>query len=239
MDRDRLKGYLDEGLSLAQIGALENRHPSTIRWWLNRYGLEPNGRKHGRRTSIDAELLQALSDEGLPVREIASRVGVSPSTANRAMLRLGIVRRSGSRRAEAVAARKRGEKRFTSTCRRHGVTEFLALPGGRSRCARCNSEAVARWRRRIKRVLVEEAGGACVLCGFDEHVVALQFHHRDPEQKAHGIAEAGATRSLARARREAEKCVLLCANCHAQVEAGVKCLPVELGESRIRSETTD
>jgi IS30 family transposase len=42
MDRDRLKGYLDEGLSLAQIGALENRHPSTIRWWLNRYGLEPS-----------------------------------------------------------------------------------------------------------------------------------------------------------------------------------------------------
>jgi predicted Zn-ribbon and HTH transcriptional regulator len=139
-------------------------------------------------------------------------------------------RRSPSRRAAALAARARGETRFVSTCHRHGVGDFLALPGGRSRCARCNSEAVSRWRRRIKERLVDEAGGRCVLCGFDEHVAALQFHHRDPRSKVHGIAEAGATRSLARAREEAKKCVLLCANCHALVEVGIKTLPLELEE---------
>ena len=78
---------------------------------------------------------------------------------------------------------------------------------------------------------MKEAGGSCALCGFKEHVAALHFHHRDPALKSHGIAQAGATRSLARARREAKKCVLLCANCHALVEAGVKELPLELGET--------
>jgi hypothetical protein len=34
----------------------------------------------------------------------------------------------------------------------------------------------------------------------------------------------GATRSLERNRREAAKCVLLCSNCHAEVEAGLKIL---------------
>jgi hypothetical protein len=28
--------------------------------------------------------------------------------------------------------------------------------------------------------------------------------------------------------KEAKKCVLLCANCHAEVEAGVTCLPEDL-----------
>jgi hypothetical protein len=34
------------------------------------------------------------------------------------------------------------------------------------------------------------------------------------------------TRALAKAREEAAKCVLLCANCHAEVEAGIAQLPL-------------
>jgi transposase len=227
MDRDRLKGYLDEGLSLSQIAKLEQKHPSTIGYWVQRHDLRPNG-SNGRVVEINRDQLADLAAEGLPMREIASRLGVSPSTVKRYLARLGIVRRSPSRRAEAEAAHDRGESRFVHTCRRHGVTEFLAFPGGRSRCAKCNSEAVARWRRRIKEILVQEAGGCCALCGFDEHVAILQFHHRDPRTKLHGIAEAGATRSLSRAREEAKKCVLLCANCHGLVEIGRRTLPLEL-----------
>ena len=46
-------------------------------------------------------------------------------------------------------------------------------------------------------------------------------------------AARGVTRSLAAARAEAAKCVLLCANCHAEVEAGVKrltCRPMTGGD---------
>ena len=229
MEKARLEAYLREGLSLTQIGAVESKHPSTIGYWLKQHGLKPSGEKYGRRVDIEESLLRALVAEGLPVREMAERLGTSPSTIDRKLRDLGISKRWGSRKQEALAARARGEHRFTSTCRKHGPGDFLALPGGRSRCARCNSEAVARWRRRIKEVLVDEAGGRCAICGFDEYTAALQFHHRNPGEKSHGIAEAGATRSLARARAEAKKCVLLCANCHAGVEVGVKELPVELG----------
>ena len=67
---------------------------------------------------------------------------------------------------------------------------------------------------------MEEAGGRCVHCGFDAYVGALQFHHRDPATKAFELSRQGITRSLAHLRSEARKCVLLCANCHAMVEAG-------------------
>ena len=77
----------------------------------------------------------------------------------------------------------------------------------------------------MRDVLIAEAGGACAICGFDAHPAALQFHHIDPGQKSFTIRN-GETRSLARMRQEASKCVLLCANCHAQVEVGAADLPV-------------
>ncbi len=61
-----------------------------------------------------------------------------------------------------------------------------------------------------------------MLCGFDGHPSALQFHHVDPSSKSFHLSEGGMTRGIAKSRAEARKCVLLCANCHALVEAGVK-----------------
>ena len=82
------------------------------------------------------------------------------------------------------------------------------------------------WRRKVKRILVEEAGGACAVCGYSRFDAALQFHHVDPTEKSFALSREGVTRSLARARAEAQKCVLLCANCHAEVEGGFVELPL-------------
>lgn len=47
----------------------------------------------------------------------------------------------------------------------------------------------------------------------------------DPASKSFAIASGGMSRSLARARAEVAECVFLCANCHAEVEAGLRQLP--------------
>jgi hypothetical protein len=91
---------------------------------------------------------------------------------------------------------------------------------------KCRAEAVSRRRRKVKEILVEEAGGKCVLCSYARHSAALQFHHLDPATKSFGLGVRGITRSIARLREEAAKCVLLCANCHAELEAGAVELPV-------------
>jgi 5-methylcytosine-specific restriction endonuclease McrA len=74
-------------------------------------------------------------------------------------------------------------------------------------------------------VLVEEAGGCCAICGYKRSVAALEFHHIVPAEKSFSLSHRGVARSLERARHEASKCVLLCSNCHAEVEAGVATLP--------------
>lgn len=82
-----------------------------------------------------------------------------------------------------------------------------------------------RRRRRVKDLLTAELGGACALCGYDRCPGALQFHHVDRTTKAFGLSTRGIARAYAIAREEAEKCVLLCANCHAEVESGFASLP--------------
>jgi hypothetical protein len=86
-------------------------------------------------------------------------------------------------------------------------------------------ERVSQRRRKMKLILVAEAGGRCALCGYDRCIGALHFHHLDPSTKRFHLSMQGVTRSLTAARAEMAKCALLCANCHAEVEAGLVTLP--------------
>jgi hypothetical protein len=123
-----------------------------------------------------------------------------------------------------------GEATPQLPCPKHGLARHVPRADGSFRCARCRSEQVADRRRRLKVQLVMEAGGRCALCGYDRCLAALQFHHVDPTTKRFAMSQRGVTRSLARAREEATKCVLLCANCHAEVEGGVARVPLRSGE---------
>ncbi|HEY2637146.1 MAG TPA: hypothetical protein VGI54_07150, partial [Solirubrobacteraceae bacterium] len=132
----------------------------------------------------------------------------------------GLETSAAARRVPARAADGSELRSVMRRCRRHGVTRHVRR--GRSwRCSRCTVIQVAAWRRRLKVRLVAEAGGACVLCGYARCMAALQFHHLDPATKRFSLSHRGLARSYAEAREEAGKCVLLCANCHAEVEAGV------------------
>ena len=81
-------------------------------------------------------------------------------------------------------------------------------------------EAVKRIRKSHRDSVLEHAGGKCQRCGYDTCSQALEFHHIDPDTKKFGIKD-GNTRSLKSMLEEAEKCVLLCANCHRELHYGI------------------
>lgn len=223
MDRDQLKRWLDEGLSLPQIGTLLDRDPSTVGYWVKKHGLTANGQdKHAARGGLTREQLEPLVLQGLTVRAIADALGVSESTVRHWMAKFDL--RTKRHRANRHLGADRKPTIIVDDCRHHGKTEFVLEGRGAYRCKRCRSEAVSRWRHRIKQTLITEAGGACALCGYSRHPAAMHFHHIDPATKWFSLSQEGVTRSLARARAEAQKCVLLCANCHAEVEAGAATL---------------
>jgi DNA-binding transcriptional ArsR family regulator len=216
-----LERYLAEGLSLERIGALIDRHPTTVAYWLQKHGLTAVNRdKYAPKGGLARNELEPLIAEGLSLREIGDRLGVSISTVRHWLCRYGLrtLTRAGPDRPDRIRRR----------CRRHGMTTFVAQGKHRYyRCRRCRSEDVAARRRRVKAILVSEAGGRCMICGYDTHPGALEFHHLDPARKEFELSLRGVTRSIARIREEARKCVLLCANCHAEVEGGVAELPLK------------
>ena len=109
-------------------------------------------------------------------------------------------------------------------CRRHGMAEFHRYRAGKGthrwRCKRCIGEHVTRRHQKLRRILVDEAGGACAVCGYDRCIINLHFHHVDPRTKAFSMSMARG-KSIAAYRLEAQKCVLVCANCHGEIEAGL------------------
>jgi hypothetical protein len=89
-------------------------------------------------------------------------------------------------------------------------------------------EAVKKRRYKVKAMSIEYKGGKCLICGYNKFQGALELHHIDRTKKSFGIGEKGYTRSWAKVKIELDKCVLLCANCHREVGAGIQQLPEEI-----------
>lgn len=96
-----------------------------------------------------------------------------------------------------------------------------------------NKRNVVKRRQRIKERAVLYKGGACLICGYNRCVSALDFHHLNPNEKDFGISNMY-TKNWESIKLELDKCVLLCANCHREIESNYLLLDLEqLEKSRI------
>lgn len=90
-------------------------------------------------------------------------------------------------------------------------------------CKKCHSESRA---NRFDDLLLEVFGEIkCQQCGYDSCKRAIDCHHLDTEEKDLEPSKMRSSFvSLERMRKEFEKCVLLCSNCHREVHAGYRIL---------------
>ncbi len=88
-------------------------------------------------------------------------------------------------------------------------------------------QAVGLRRKKLKTMVIEYKGGKCIICGYNKCAGAFDLHHIDGSTKEFGLSHRGLTRSWEKIQKEADKCVLLCANCHREVHAGIVQLPIE------------
>jgi transposase len=222
MDRESLARLLDMGLSLEQIGRRFGRDRSTVGYWVRKHGLQAaNAAKHSPRGGIGRGVLESLIEEGLSISGIAERLGVHASTVGYWLGKHELRTAQAQRREQGQRAKAAGRATVKMTCLHHGETDFWMEGRGAYRCLACRRDRVSDRRRRVKEILVSEAGGSCRICGYSRCLAALHFHHLDPGGKRFSMGREGVTRSLAVMREEAQRCVLLCANCHAEVEAGI------------------
>jgi hypothetical protein len=224
VDRDSLQLLLDQGLSLEEIGRRFGRPPGTVGYWVVKHGLRAvNADRFAPRGGLGRDQLEPLAEAGLSLQEIADALERSIATVRYWLRQHDLETLRKERRAPAPPPAPGSV--VTRHCRRHGAAPHRYEARGYFRCRKCAQQYVADRRRRVKAILVSEAGGSCAICGYDRCVRALEFHHLERASKEFAVSRQGVTRAISEARLEAGKCVLLCSNCHAEVEAGVIAVP--------------
>jgi hypothetical protein len=103
----------------------------------------------------------------------------------------------------------------------YGYTKPTRPNGSPSKKRVCSSCTCRRKRKRLTEKLLEYKGRKCIICGYNNCKRALQFHHLDPSTKLFTIGKDLGSKSWEKMKAELDKCILLCSNCHAEVESGM------------------
>ena len=96
------------------------------------------------------------------------------------------------------------------------LVSYYADPKGKSKWMSRQYEKRINQKRRYSLIL----GGKCEKCGYNKCLNALHFHHRDATMKLFEITPAIWGKSKVGDEQiieEVKKCMLLCANCHAEI----------------------
>lgn len=164
--------------------------------------------------------LQKLCKQGKSHREIAAVLGVSATT-------VGWWLHAYKLRSVNGTNTRSTKKPKCKVCGTTNPKKFYY--GRKSKCKRCWSKshtlAFSQPRRErramLKYAAVQAKGGCCQICGYRGNLAALQFHHPNKDEKHEGwhllFRSASASSKHARVlAKELQKCILLCANCHAE-----------------------
>ena len=72
--------------------------------------------------------------------------------------------------------------------------------------------------RERRLLLIQRKGARCERCGYDRNNAALAFHHTDPATKSFPVDLRSCSNTCWQSLLdEAEKCILLCLNCHSEI----------------------
>jgi hypothetical protein len=101
-------------------------------------------------------------------------------------------------------------------CQIKPITEFYSRNKYRlqSYCKKCfNTNCTQRWINK-KIEIVRDFGGKCSKCGYSKNLGALSFHHLFNKEFSWNKMR---LLSKEKMQKELSKCILVCANCHAEI----------------------
>jgi hypothetical protein len=154
---------------------------------------------------INKEELEEYIKEGLTIAKIAVKSNHGKTSVVRYLKKYNL-----------FTAKHKCAKRLTvKTCYICGeLNPSKFEPKRFSECKKCRCEYQKRIKQKRKVDLVNYKGGKCEKCGYNKCYAVLSFHHRDPTKKDFEIC--GSNKALHKLKIEADKCDLLCANCHLE-----------------------
>ena len=162
------------------------------------------------KKKINKDLVKELSLQKLSAKEIANKLGYSESYIQQLKKELG------------VKVRDLDKEIRCSTCGETDITKFYNSKQ-KTRCKKCTIESMKQRSQDFKTKLLNLYGdNKCQICGYNKCYQALEFHHLNPEEKEFNIAQMlrqSSTLNEDIMKKELEKCILVCSNCHREIHA--------------------
>jgi Zn ribbon nucleic-acid-binding protein len=167
---------------------------------------------------MDKQIIESYINSGLSFNQISKKSGKSLTTilywAKKYKLK------SKFKTFKNKAIEEYGESRFCPRCKEQvSINNFYSRrgkPNSSVYCKSCTNLQTIQRQRENKIKMVDYKGGKCEKCGYNKSHAALDFHHKDPSKKDFTIAHARLYSFNDKIKKELDKCVLLCANCHRE-----------------------
>lgn len=152
---------------------------------------------------MEREELQKLIDKNLSIRGICKELNKSYSAVRHWLKKYGL---------------KTNHKPFNTKYYTEEEKELIRVKRNK-KTTTCNRK---RAKERKQQIIETMFNGKCMACGYNHCFQALEFHHKNPDEKSFelNIAKLGQL-SMETINDEVSKCVLLCANCHREAHYGL------------------
>lgn len=165
--------------------------------------------------AMKKELLIEYVNEKLSIRQIAEKENTSQTNTRYWLKKYGL-------KTDPITKKinKEGFKLCPKCKIEKERTEFYVRRGKEGQsvyCKRCTNDVAVERQRLFKAKCIEYKGGCCVECGYAKCNAALEFHHTDPTQKDFNISHFKLTTFDDRVKKELDKCILICSNCHREI----------------------
>jgi hypothetical protein len=173
---------------------------------------------------MDRDILENDVNQNLSTRKIAEKNGVSQGTVKHWLKKYNL------KTNHLIGSKKTyGDHKFCPKCNTtlpineyyNKSTKESTKINGHGWCKNCTNKATVERQRQLKQKCIDYKGGKCFICGYNTYAGALEFHHLNPKDKDYAISRFK-NRKFESIVGELDKCVLLCSNCHKEVEGGVK-----------------
>lgn len=161
---------------------------------------------------MEKELLKDLVDKNLTTRQIGKKINISQTTVVYWLKKFEL---KTNKKENRVCPKCRIEKTPDEFYNRRGKI------GASTYCKKCNGEHVKERQQEFKQKCVEYKKGKCENCGYNKCSSALEFHHINPKEKKFEIKKSITRKFDDNIKKELDKCMLLCANCHREIHNSV------------------
>ncbi len=125
-----------------------------------------------------------------------------------------------------------GETKWCNKCKQYVDFSKFSMRKNQNRlqayCLPCMAIIKAMGRIRLKKLCVDYKGSKCIRCDYNKCLDALEFHHTNPNTKDFNISEKRTKFLTEEIKKELDKCILLCSNCHREEHSKYSGLLAEL-----------